>query len=239
MLTGQFDFNVSDDASSVFALNSEDFHRVSNTLNTSLRVYGCHNLMGYISGNHDRGRFISYASGSLKYGEDSKLAGWTRNIGVDDSTAYDKLIQLNAFNMTIPGVPVVYYGDEFGMPGGNDPDCRRMMRFDDDLVKREQEVLEAVGTLGQLRKNQLPLIYGDFIELTLDKNIWAYARNYFGKTVIVVFNRNTIPYDITIQLPAMFEGKKYAATFGSEFSLEKDILKTLVKANGVEVLVEQ
>ncbi len=239
MLTGQFDFNVSDDASSVFALNSEDFRRVSNTLNTSLRVYGCHNLMGYISGNHDRGRFISYASGSLKYGEDSKLAGWTRNIGVDDSTAYDKLIQLNAFNLTIPGIPVVYYGDEFGMPGGNDPDCRRMMRFDDQLVKREQEVLESVSLLGQLRKSQLPLIYGDFIELTLDKNIWAYARNYFGKTVITVFNRNTIDYDITIQLPAMFDGKQYQSTFGSEFSLEKDILKIRVKANGVEVLVEK
>lgn len=239
MLTGQFDFNVSDDASSVFALNSEDFHRVSNTLNTSLRVYGCHNLMGYISGNHDRGRFISYASGSLKYGEDSKLAGWTRNIGVDDSTAYDKLIQLNAFNLTIPGIPVVYYGDEFGMPGGNDPDCRRMMRFDDQLVKREQEVLESVSLLGQLRKSQLPLIYGDFIELTLDKNIWAYARNYFGKTVITVFNRNTIDYDITIQLPAMFDGKQYESTFGSEFNLEKDILKIRVKANGVEVLAEK
>ncbi len=239
MLTGQFDFNVSDDASSVFALNSEDFHRISNTLNTSLRVYGCHNLMGYISGNHDRGRFISYASGSLKYGEDAKLAGWTREIGVDDSTGYDKLVQLNAFNMTIPGIPVVYYGDEFGMPGGNDPDCRRMMRFDDQLVKREQETRDAVAKLGQLRKSQLPLIYGDFIELTLDKNIWAYARNYFGKTVIVVFNRNTIPFDITIQLPAMFEGKKYQSTFGSEFSLEKDMLKVMVAANGVEILIEE
>jgi glycosidase len=141
--------------------------------------------------------------------------------------------------MTIPGIPVVYYGDEFGMPGGNDPDCRRMMRFDEQLVKREQETRDAVAQLGQLRKNQLPLIYGDFIELTLDKNIWAYARNYFGKTVIVVFNRNTIPFDITIQLPAMFEGKKYTSTFGSEFTLDKDMLKVLVKANGVEILVEK
>lgn len=239
MLTGQFDFNVSDDASSVFALNSEDFHRVSNTLNTSLRVYGCHNLMGYISGNHDRGRFISYASGSLKYGEDSKLAGWTRQIGVDDSTAYDKLIQLNAFNMTIPGIPVVYYGDEFGMPGGNDPDCRRMMRFDDKLVAREQETRDAVAKLGQLRKTQLPLIYGDFIELYLEKNVWVYARSYFGKTVVVVFNRNTEDKDITVQLPNLFAGKQYDTTFNSQFSIEDNMLKINVKKNGVEVLVEK
>jgi glycosidase len=37
---------------------------------------------------------------------------------------------LTAFNMTIPGVPVIYYGDEIGIPGGNDPDSRRMMKFD-------------------------------------------------------------------------------------------------------------
>jgi hypothetical protein len=37
----------------------------------------------------------------------------------------------------------------------------------------------------------------------------------------------------------MFEGKKYTSTFGSEFTLDKDMLKVLVKANGVEILVEK
>ena len=239
MLNGQFDFNTSDDASAVFALNSEDFHRVSNTLNTSLRVYGSHNLMGYISGNHDRGRFISYASGSLKYGEDAKYVGWQREVGVGDPAGYDKIVQLNAFNLTIPGVPVIYYGDEFGMPGANDPDCRRMMRFGDELNEKEQTTLESVAKLGQLRKNNLPLIYGDFIELYLTKTEWAYARNYFGEIVITVFNRNLEEKEIKIPLPKIMLNKNYETTFGSDFSIEDGILTIKVKANGVDVLTEK
>jgi glycosidase len=114
-----------------------------------------------------------------------------------------------------------------------------MMRFDDQLVKREQETRDAVAKLGQLRKNQLPLIYGDFIELYLEKNVWVYARSYFGKTVIVVFNRNTEDKEITVKLPKMFIGKKYNTTFNSQFNLSNDMLKINVKKNGVEVLVEK
>ena len=40
-----------------------------------------------------------------------------------------------AFNFTIPGIPVIYYGDEIGMTGANDPDNRRQMRFDLDKFK--------------------------------------------------------------------------------------------------------
>jgi len=39
---------------------------------------------------------------------------------------------------TIPGLPVIYYGSEFGMTGVSDPDNRRMMRFGDDISKYEK-----------------------------------------------------------------------------------------------------
>jgi hypothetical protein len=67
----------------------------------------------------------------------------------------------------------------------------------------------------------------------------VYARSYFGKTVLVVFNRNTEDKEITVQLPSMFAGKKYNTTFNSKFSLNNDVLKINVKKNGVEVLVEK
>ena len=236
MLDAQFDFNVFDDAASVFAFNNEDFVRVSNGLKTSLSTYGHHNLMGYISGNHDRARFISYASGDVKPGENAKLAGWTRKIELTDSTAYDKLIQLNAFNLTIPGVPVLYYGDEIGDPGANDPDCRRFMRFGEQLVPAEERVLNTVAQLGQLRKNNLALIYGNFIELHLERDSWAYARNYFNEVAIVVFNRQTTPKTIEIELPTILQNKQYAANFGNNFTVNTNKLSITVAGNGFEVL---
>jgi cyclomaltodextrinase len=77
MLDGQFDFNVYDDAVQTFARDEVPFSRLANSITESISWFGDHNLMGYISGNQDRARFISYADGSVKFNEDAKLAGWT------------------------------------------------------------------------------------------------------------------------------------------------------------------
>lgn len=236
MLNGQFDFNVSDDAANVFATDGQSLTRISNTLNMSLKVYGNHSLMGYISGNHDRARFASIASGDVP-NKDEKVLGWLKDIQVSDSTAYDKLLQLNAFNLTIPGVPVIYYGDEIGDAGANDPDCRRMMRFDDQLSRQEKELLEDVSEIAKLRRKSMALMYGDFIELRLDETTWAYARNYFGDVVITVFNKNKEEKEIEVLLPKMMEDKEFKSLFGNNLTINDNILKVTVPENGVEVLL--
>ena len=149
--------------------------------------------MGYITGNQDRGRFISYAGGDLKFDENAKKAGWTREIGVGDTLGYNRLQMLMAFNMTIPGLPVIYYGDEYGMPGGNDPDCRRMMRFEDQLDERERETLEVSRQLSRIRKENMALMYGDFLFLKGENGVLQYARKYFENSVWVVLNNRPEP----------------------------------------------
>ncbi|MTI22291.1 alpha-amlyase [Fulvivirga sp. RKSG066] len=189
MLDAQFDFNLYDDAVSTFARDEVSFKRLTNSLRESLSYYGDHNLMGYITGNQDRPRFISYADGSLKFEEDTKLAGWTREIEVQDTTAYHKLSSLTAFMMTIPGIPVIYYGDEIGSPGGNDPDNRRMMRFE-NLTTQEQATLERARKLTHLRKNNLALIFGDLNILQESDDFLVIERNYFDNHVIAAFNKS-------------------------------------------------
>lgn len=188
-LDGQFDFNVYDDAVATFARKDVPFERLQKGLQESFSIYGYHNLMGYITGNQDRTRFISYASGDVSFEEDAKLAGWTRDIIISDSSAYDRLEMLIAFTTTIPGIPVIYYGDEYGLPGANDPDNRRMMAFS-NLDPREDLLKKNVSKLFNLRKQYPSLIYGDTQFLLTEDDQWAFIRSWFGEKTIVVFNKS-------------------------------------------------
>jgi len=191
--------------------------------------------MGYISGNQDRGRFISYAGGDLQFNEDAKAAGWTRNIGVGDTLGYRKLSMLTAFNMTIPGLPVIYYGDEFGMPGGNDPDSRRLMKFD-GLNSHEKVTKEIVTRLIQIRRENLALTYGNFMTLQVNEKTYAYARQYFDNSVLVVFNKSDKPMKISLALPAWFGNMPLKAEFGNDFSVDDETLTLELQPWSFEIL---
>jgi cyclomaltodextrinase / maltogenic alpha-amylase / neopullulanase len=197
MLDAQFDFNVYDDEVAVFAHDKESFVRLKNSLTQSLRYYGYHNLMGYISGNQDRPRFISLAGGDLKFNEDSKYAGWTRQIGVGDSLAYDKLVLMQTFNMTIPGIPTIYYGDEIGLPGANDPDNRRWMKFN-GLNAKERMVKQDVCRLTHFRSRSMALLYGDLQFIRADEKVLVYIRRYFNDFALVIFNKTGSAEEVNI-----------------------------------------
>ncbi len=202
MLDGQFDFNVFEDANTSFAgVGVPDLQRVNAVLQSSLKTYGSHNLMGYISGNHDKPRFMALASGDLKFGEDSKAAGWNREIGITDSTAYDKMALMQTFILTIPGIPVIFYGDEIGLTGANDPDCRRMMRFD-SWNKREQKLFDKTAALANLRNSNPVLVYGDLINLQTTVDSWVYARKYFDQTAIILINNSNQAKELEVEIPA-------------------------------------
>ena len=206
MLDGQFDFNLYFDMREVFAKDTFSFKRISQSLNESFQYYGYHSLMGNITGNHDLPRFISFASGALSFEENDKEAGWSRDIAVKNPIGYSKLASLMTTIMTIPGIPVIYYGDEFGMAGAGDPDNRRMMRFV-HLSPEESELKEITKSLIHLRRTNLALIYGDFSPIYSDDNTMVYCRKYFEKIVIVILNKHTNSSTIKFNIPVEFTGK--------------------------------
>jgi glycosidase len=235
MLDGQFDFNVYDASVAVFARDNEPFGKLNEALHESIEYYGYHNLMGYITGNQDKPRFISLAGGSLKFDEDSKLAGWTRDIEVGDPVAYKKLQSLIAFNMTIPGIPTIYYGDEIGMPGANDPDNRRMMKFG-NLSHNELKTREITAKLVHLRRNNLPLTYGDFQVLEVSDKVYVFARTYFDKIVIVAFNKSAKKRTVEFQIPARFMDTQLTGSFGAQFKKNGKTIKVSLEGNSFEIL---
>lgn len=228
MLDGQFDFNVYD--SFIWSIINKDgsFYNVDKTLQESLRTYGYHNLMGYITGNHDRPRFISLAGGAVSPDEDWKRAGWKREIGVGDSSSYRYLSILHAFILTIPGVPTVYYGDEYGDPGANDPDNRRWMRFN-NYNELESGVLENFIELSKFRRSSMPLLYGDYIPLSTDDQTLVYMRVYMGKVVIIAINKSNLKRTLDINIPFAINTSKFKSSSGKIINSNTNSIKIEVE----------
>lgn len=235
MLDGQFDFNVYHTAVKTFGFEDGDMRVLNGELYKSLDSYGYHNLMGYISGNHDKPRFISVAGGTVSLSEDTKAAGRKRKITVGDTVAYDKLALLEAFMLTIPGVPCIYQGDEYGVPGANDPDNRRMMQFD-NYSRKEQHNLDMVKQLIKLRRSHLPLIYGDMLPLYCDKDVMAFARVYMGETVIVALNRSNHIREVIISFPSVLNFNNKEINFNSVCKWNKNNIHLTLKPYGFEIL---
>ena len=209
-LDGQFDFNLYFDARLVFADDSTGFPKLYNSLMESFEYYSNHSLMGNISGNHDIPRFISYASKALSFIEDEKEAGWTRNVDIIDTIGYNKLKLLSAFNLTIPGVPIIYYGDEIGMVGAGDPDNRRPMIFE-GLNKQQEDVKKTIKKLFYLRANNIALTYGEFNLIHISNNLFVYERVYLNNKVIVMLNKSKK----AMTLPQIKEISSYENHFNS------------------------
>ncbi|OJV18239.1 MAG: hypothetical protein BGO30_04650 [Bacteroidetes bacterium 41-46] len=235
MLDGQFDFNVYD--SFIWSIINSDgsFASVMKTLEESLSTYGYHNLMGYITGNHDRPRFVSLAGGDLLVDEDWKKAGWKREIGFGRSEAYDYLSVLHAFILTIPGIPTIYYGDEYGEPGANDPDNRRWMRFE-EYSERERAVLDNFIKLAKYRSSSMPLIYGDFIPLVSDNDIIAYMRVYMGQIVIIALNKSDKPLKLDLNIPIDTDISSLKSRTGKIISADSNKITIEIEPRGYTLL---
>ena len=196
MLDAQFDFNVYHTAIDVLGKGDVPMTLLAKTIDESLASYGAHHTMGNISGNHDKTRFISLAGGAVSWDEDAKDAGWNRTVGVTadgdplrESIAFKKALLLEVINFTIPGVPCIYQGDEYGQCGANDPDNRRMMRFD-GLSENEQWLRGQTEQLIHLRRTSMPLLYGDYKLLHADDHVLVFSRTYMGKVVTVAVNNS-------------------------------------------------
>ncbi len=193
MLNAQFDFNVYFTAREAICGLKPMSEVMDNEL-VSLATYGSHHTMGNISGNHDQIRFASIAGGAIDISSQGKEEGWTQEVGIGDAEkAYKRALLLEVLNLTLPGVPCIYQGDEYAEVGGNDPDNRHMMRFD-GLNEQEEAMREEVAELIKLRKSSMPLLYGEFIPMESNEDEIKYARVYLGEKVIVTINSKELTY---------------------------------------------
>ena len=197
MLNAQFDFNVYFTAREALCGLTGMDQVMQNEL-TSMATYGAHHTMGNISGNHDQIRFASIAGGAIDIHSQGKEEGWTQEIGIGDAEkAYKRALLLEVLNMTLPGVPCIYQGDEYAEVGGNDPDNRHMMRFE-TLNEAEQKMRAQVSELIHLRRHSMPLLYGDLIPVSMTEDYLFYERVYLGEHVQIQIDRKNLDFKIIV-----------------------------------------
>lgn len=85
-----------------------------------------------------------------------------------------------------PGMPFIYYGDEYGMTGGNDPDCRRGMVWDESY--QNKEIYAWYQNLIQIRKAHPVITEGRIKEVFCDdtKGLFAITRELDGKELTLL-----------------------------------------------------
>ncbi|HWW77449.1 MAG TPA: alpha-amylase family glycosyl hydrolase [Pyrinomonadaceae bacterium] len=123
------------------------------------------------------------------------------------------------FLMTTRGTPLLYYGDELGMPGGGDPDNRRDFPggFPGDernafeksgRTAVENEVFEHLKRLAKLRAELPALRRGSLVQLYDEEQQTAYARVLGGESVVVAINNDTKPatLDFSVRETGLAEG---------------------------------
>ncbi len=207
-LNAQFNFNLYDTALPVMLDPKSSFSVLDSEMKKSFNIYGENHLMGNIMDSHDKNRFMSFADGDLDLSAWSAIEeGWNNPPIVDHASSYKKGELYYAYMHSIPGLPVVYYGSEFGMTGASDPDNRRMMRFAKDLSKDESKMLGVVSKIINIRKNHSALRYGDFNTLEADTNIYAYIRSDMNERVLVVLNKTLENVKVELSLPEFYKSK--------------------------------
>ena len=120
-LDGQFDFSWMWALREVLAWESEPLWRLTEFWRSGEALWSdAAAIMALFVDNHDVTRFVSEAAQS-----DLSNPWSDPPPQLDDPQALDQLFIAQALTYTLPGIPVLYYGDESGLAGANDPDNRR------------------------------------------------------------------------------------------------------------------
>jgi len=159
--------------------------------------------------SHDTARLLSIADGESA---DANIAKEAR-----------QTVQLaTLLLMTFPGAPSIYYGDEVGLPGTRDPDCRRTFpekaSWDSDVLTMHQQLIA-------LRHAHPALRTGTYEILAAEGLAYAFYRHLEDDFVVVAVNAGLEPVTLSLTAEALTAAQPEQVLYGSgDVSWENDTL---------------
>jgi len=217
--------------------NEGTLHSVTNYM-LHKALYSGHNDHNYFEVAHT----IKYVSGMV--GNNLNLYSFVDNHDVE--RIYTKLknkahfVPVHVMLYTLPGIPSLYYGSEFGIEG-------RKEQFSDDSLRpalNYEDYKNAVDTnpctkliaaLGKIRRNTPPLMFGSYKELELQTTHFAYARILDGKFVITTVNNGD--NDVSMNLEAGCSAEYVGALTGERVAVNGGRIQVRVPGNFGEIWI--
>lgn len=190
-------------------------------------------VMQNLFGSHDSNRIASHIVNrdKLKYKDWSDYFNFSKGANPDYDTRKPNQEEIELqklfviFQMTYVGAPMIYYGDEAGIWGANDPDCRKPMiwkefdyrdeallptqakRAKADKVNFNEDLFAHYKKLIGIRNSNLALQIGDFKTLITDdkKNVFAFSRSTKEETILVIVNKSSKEQSVDLDLKGKFQ----------------------------------
>ncbi|MCL2665713.1 MAG: glycoside hydrolase family 13 protein [Defluviitaleaceae bacterium] len=177
-----------------------------------LNIHAMQTAMNELS-NHDHSRFLTRTNRTV-----GRLH--TKGAAAAD-TGINKAVMMEAvvFQMTWPGAPTIYYGDEAGLSGWTDPDNRRPFPWgeeDQTMTGLHKELTKIRGEHPMLKKGSVMFLWSDY-------GILSFARWDAGDCIVTAINNNAAAK--TISLPVWKAGatdgfmSKLLVTYGGSYNI--------------------
>ncbi|MBQ3545703.1 MAG: alpha-amylase [Lachnospiraceae bacterium] len=217
--------------------NEGTLHSVTNYM-LHKALFSGHNDHNYFEVAHT----IKYVSGMV--GNKLNLYSFVDNHDVE--RIYTKLsnkahfVPVHVMLYTLPGIPSIYYGSEFGIEGrkerSSDDSLRPALAYDDykDAIETNS-CTKLIAALGKIRRNTPALYYGEYRELLLQTTHFAYARVMDGKSVITTVNNSD--NEVYMDLQAGNSGEYVGALTGEKVSVNGGRIQVKVPANYGEIWI--
>ena len=181
-IDGFVDFPLNEELRKVFPKPDQSFGELFKRLEQNEELGLNSYLMGTFMDNHHTVRF-------------------TRDMVENNEHPGPRWKQSLTYLYTTPGIPIVYYGSEIALDGGNSPDNRRQMNF-----RTDKELIDYMAKLSRVR-SQLPSLTRGKMELLYEQDGMAvYKREYQEETSVVAINNTTETQTVAIPAEKLAEG---------------------------------